>query len=66
MDVHGERFEVSGESRWSVRREEFLATGLGNAMGEREFEILLEELLDVWTPNVVGLLNFDNFENLYR
>lgn len=33
-------------------------------MGEREFEILGKELLDVGALDVVGLFDFDNFENL--
>ena len=33
-------------------------------MREREFEILGEELLDVWALDIVGLLELDDFENL--
>ncbi len=33
-------------------------------MREREFEVLGEELLDIRTSDVVGLLDLDNFEDL--
>lgn len=33
-------------------------------MGERELEVLDEELLDVWAANIVGLLDLDNLEDL--
>jgi hypothetical protein len=33
-------------------------------MRKREFEVLGEELLDVWSLDVVGLLEFNNLENL--
>jgi hypothetical protein len=32
---------------------------------KREFETLGEELLDVWALNVVGLLEFDDLEDLF-
>jgi hypothetical protein len=31
---------------------------------KREFEVLGEELLDIWSLDVVGLLEFNNLENL--
>ena len=34
-------------------------------MRKREFEVLGEELLDVGALDVVGLLEFNNFENLF-
>lgn len=33
-------------------------------MGERELEVLDEELLDVWAADVGGLLNLNNLEDL--
>ena len=33
-------------------------------MRKREFEVLGEELLDVWSLNVVALLEFNNLEDL--
>ena len=33
-------------------------------MRKREFEILFEELLDVWALDVFGLLDFDDLEDL--
>ena len=35
-------------------------------MGERELEVLGEELLDVRAANLVGLLDFHNFQDLNR
>jgi hypothetical protein len=32
---------------------------------KRELEVLGEELLDVWAFNVIGLLELDNFEDLF-
>lgn len=34
-------------------------------MRKREFEILGEELLNVWALDVIGLLELDDFEDLY-
>jgi hypothetical protein len=36
------------------------------AMGQRELEILGNELLDVRSPDVLGLFNLDNLEDLSR
>ncbi len=33
-------------------------------MGQREFEVLGDELFDVWSSDVVGLCDFDDFEDL--
>jgi hypothetical protein len=33
---------------------------------KREFEVLGEELLDVWALDVVGLLELDNLEDLLK
>lgn len=54
----------SSKGRRSSRRKEVLARGLGNAMRKGEFEVLGKELLDVWSPNICGFLNFDDLENL--
>jgi len=35
-------------------------------MRKGEFEIFGEELLDVWALNVVGLLELNNFEDLFE
>ena len=37
---------------------------LGDTVREREFEVLGEELLDVWALDVVGLLELNHFEDL--
>jgi hypothetical protein len=52
------------ESRWSLRGEEFACSLLGYTVRKREFEILFEELLDVWALDVFGLLDFDDLEDL--
>lgn len=46
--------------------EDFLAVSLGNAVREREPEVLGEELLDVWSLDVGSLLDLLDFEDLYR
>jgi len=33
-------------------------------VGQRELEVLGEELLDVWAAEVVGLLDLNNLKNL--
>lgn len=33
-------------------------------MRKGEFEVLGEELLDVWASDICGLLNFDDLEDL--
>lgn len=35
-------------------------------MRKREFEVLGEELLDVWALDVFGLLEFDDPEDLFK
>lgn len=50
------------EGAWSVRGEQLL--GLAAAVGQREFEAFGDELLDVWSLDVVGLGEFDNLEDV--
>ena len=52
------------KSRWSRRAEDLLGAGLGDAVRERELEVLGQELLDVRALDVVGLLELDNAEDL--
>jgi hypothetical protein len=47
---------------WSVRDEQLL--GAGAAVRKREFEVLGDQLLDVRSLNVVGVGDFNDFENL--
>jgi len=47
-----------------VSSEDLLADGLVDAVGERELEVLGEELLDVGTADVRGLLDLDDLEDL--
>jgi len=49
-----------------VSGEDLLAGSAGRAMGERELEILGYELLNIWTADICGLLNFGNFQNVDR
>lgn len=44
--------------------EDLLAGLLVDAVRQRELEALDEELLDVWSANVCGLLNLNNLEDL--
>lgn len=44
--------------------EDLLARLLVDAVGQRELEVLGEELLDVWSAEVIGLLNLNNLEDL--
>lgn len=52
------------ESGRSLRGEQLLGAGLGNTVGERELEVLGDELLDVGALDVGGLLNLNDTENL--
>lgn len=54
------------ESGGSVRGEELLRGSFGDTMGKRKFEVLGEELFDVWALNIGGLLDFDDFEDLQK
>jgi hypothetical protein len=47
---------------WSVRDEQLL--GAGAAVRKREFEVLGDQLLDVGTLDIVGVGDFDDFEDL--
>ena len=54
------------ESRGAVSSEDLLAGSLGNAVGQRELEVLGEELLDVRAADVVGLGDLDDLEDLQK
>ena len=53
-----------GESTWSLGGEDFLPVRVGNAMGHWKFESLGEQLLDVWSSDIVRFLNFCDFQDL--
>lgn len=46
--------------------EDLLAGGLGDTVGQRELEVLGEELLDVRAADLVGLLDLDDLDDLQR
>ena len=52
------------ESGGSLGAEDLAGAGLGDAMGQREAEILREELADVGTLDILSLLELDDAENL--
>lgn len=52
------------ESGWSLRAEQLLGAGLGDAVGERELQVLGNQLLDVGALDVGGLLDLNNTEDL--
>src|SRR4051794_37958702 len=54
----------SVESRWSASGEDLLASSLGNAVREGEFEILGKELLDVRALDIISLLELEDLEDL--
>ena len=54
----------SVESRWSASGKDLLASSLGHAVRKGEFEVLGEELLDVWALDIIGLLELDDREDL--
>ena len=51
------------ESAGSGGREDFLA--LGCAVGQREFEVLGDQLLDVGAADSLGVGNLNNLEDLF-
>lgn len=53
-----------GEGGWSGGGKDLLSGELGGAMREGELEVLGEELSDVRAADEVGLLDFDNFQDL--
>lgn len=54
----------SCKGRWSVRSEDLLAAGLGDAVGKGELEVRGQQLLDVRASDVLGLLNLNNLQDL--
>ena len=45
--------------------EQVLSGRFGDTMWKREFEVLAEELLDIWALDIIGLLDLDDFEDLH-
>ena len=54
------------ESRRTLGAEELLRAGARDTVGERELEVLGDELLNVGPLDVLGLLELDDAENLRR
>jgi hypothetical protein len=54
-----------GKCAWSVGCEKLLGPG-GGTVGKREFQVLRDQLLDVWSLDVVGGGDFDDFEDLVK
>lgn len=52
------------KSRWAGGGEDLLGVDLGDAVGQREGQVLGEELLDVGALDIVALLKLDDAENL--
>ena len=52
------------ERRRSLRSKHLLVRLRRVAVGKREFEVLGEQLLDVWPADVVCLLNLHDFQDL--
>ena len=50
--------------RWPLRNEQLLANALGNTVRKREFEVLGEELSDVWSFDIRRLLDLHDFQDL--
>lgn len=57
---------ASIESRGPVCGEDLLAGAPTNTVRKRKFQVLGEELLDVWAANVIGLLNLNDLEDMNR
>ena len=49
----------------SMSGEQSLARGLGHTVRKREFEVLGEQLFDVRALDIIGLLELDNFKDLW-
>ena len=64
LTLHDDVTLSLGKSGRSIRREKFLAGALCDTMRKREFEILSQELLEVWTFDVACLFDFNDLENL--
>ena len=54
----------SSKSGWPMCCENLLAGRLCNAVGKWELELLREELFDVWTFDIIGLLDFHDLKDL--
>lgn len=52
------------EGVWSVCGE--CRAGLLDTVREREFQLWCQELFDVWSADILGLLNLHNTENVDR
>ncbi len=58
------RMSHSVEGRGSVSRENLALAPLHDTVGKGKLETLGEELLDVWSLDIVGLRELDNLQDL--
>ena len=52
--------------RWSLRRKQLAAAGLGHPMRQWELQVLLQQLLDIGALHVIRLLDLDHLQNLRK
>jgi len=64
--LHNQQSQRLEEGVGSGRGEDGLAVARSLAVGQRELELLGEELLDVRSPDVLRLLNLNNLEDVDR
>jgi hypothetical protein len=63
--LHSQNPETSHLSKGGgTRVGEQLLAGVGSAVGQRELEVLLKELLDVGAADAVNVGNLDNLQDL--
>jgi len=51
---------------WPVWSEDPLSCGLWYTMGQWEFQVLRDELLDVWAFDEIGSFEFNDFQDVDR
>jgi hypothetical protein len=64
LPQHSSQRSVKGG--WSLSDKYLGAGSLRNAVRKREFEVLGKELLDVWTLDIIALLELDDLEDLIQ
>lgn len=65
--LHAANPQLLSKRRRPMSSEQFgPSVGFGDTMREREFQVFRKQLLDVGTLDIVGLLDLNDFEDLYR